>query len=411
MVATTRTNAKEAAGAGKAPDARWSVLLFGLLVLGLAVSGIPSPLYSVYQRAWHFSSLTVTVIFAVYALAALLALLVVGRLSDSIGRKPVLIAAELLLLAGFGVFLEAHNAGYLMVARALHGAAVGSIAAVAGAALLDLRPAHGARIGRLTGLALNTGMAVGVLGSALLGEFVAHPLVVPYLAAAAATGVALAGTIAMPEPLRRHNRKPLDVSIRPRVPAQIRSEFLFTSVTTVVTWAVLGLFLSLAPALTEEAAGSRSLLIGGTVPAVLLGAAAVAQLLTASASPLRLAIGGDLVLAAGLLLSLASMHTTWAIYLSTVVIGAGLGPAFSGSLRNLAAVIPAPERGQVMAAYYLVGYLSNAVPVVLAGLAASRMGLRDSYLGFGLGAVVICVLAAALGARLRTASAPGNPPR
>ena len=384
----------------RAPSTRWSVFLFGLLVLGLAVSGIPSPLYSVYQRAWHFSSLTVTVIFAVYALAALLALLVVGRLSDSIGRRPVLIAAELLLLAGFGVFLEAHNAGYLMVARALHGAAVGSIAAVAGAALLDLRPAHGARIGRLTGLALNMGMAVGVLGSALLGEFVAHPLVVPYLVAAAAAGAAVAGTIAMPEPLARQSRKPLNLSIRPRVPAQIRAEFLFTSVTTVVTWSVLGLFLSLAPALTEEAAGSRSLLIGGTVPAVLLGAAAAAQLLTASASPLRLAVGGDLVLAAGLLLSLASLHTVWAIYLSTVVIGAGLGPAFSGSLRNLAAVIPAAERGQVMAAYYLVGYLSNAVPVVLAGLVASRMGLRDSYLGFGLGAVVICVLAAALGARL-----------
>jgi MFS family permease len=384
------------------------VLLFALLTLGLAISGIPSPLYSEYQREWHFSSLTVTLIFAVYALAALLALLVVGRLSDSIGRKPVLIGAQLLLLGGFGVFLAADNQGYLLAARALHGAAVGSIAAVAGAALLDLRPQHGARIGRLTGLALNSGMAAGVLGSALLGEFVPHPLIVPYLVAAIGVGATLAGTITMPEPLAPANRKPLNLSIRPRVPAAIRAEFTFTSVTTVVTWAVLGLYLSLAPALTEQAAGSRSLLIGGTVPAVLLGAAALAQLATAGASPLHLAIGGDLLLGAGLLASLGAVtaHSAWAIYLSAVVIGAGLGPAFSGSLRHLSAVIPAAERGQVMSAYYLTGYLSNAVPVVLAGLAASRLGLKTSYLAFGLAAVIICALAAALGARLsRTAVA------
>ena len=51
----------------------------------LVISGLPSRLYGAYQREWVFSSLTPTMIFAVYALAALL---VVGRLSDSIGRKP-----------------------------------------------------------------------------------------------------------------------------------------------------------------------------------------------------------------------------------------------------------------------------------------------------------------------------------
>ena len=53
-------------------------------------------------------------------------------------------------------------------------------------------------------------------------------------------------------------------------------------------------------------------------------------------------------------------------------LGAGLGPAFNSSLRHLAAVIPAAERGQVMSAYYLTGYLSLAIPAVLAGLAATR---------------------------------------
>jgi MFS family permease len=96
------------AAAGAGADRRGSyLLLFALLALCLAISGIPSPLYDSYQREWGFSPLTLTVVFAIYALAALAALLVVGKLSDSIGRKPVLIAAQLMLLAGFGLFIDA----------------------------------------------------------------------------------------------------------------------------------------------------------------------------------------------------------------------------------------------------------------------------------------------------------------
>src|SRR5581483_9830597 len=153
---------------------------------------------------------TLTVVFAVYAIAALAALLVVGKLSDSIGRKPVLIVAQLMLLGGLVLFIEAKSAGWLMAARALHGAAIGSVAATAGAALLDIRPRHGTLIGRFTGIALTFGMTAGVLG----------------------------GTVAMPEPLTA--RKPLvlkQLEIRPRVPAEISDSFWFTAVSTAATWA------------------------------------------------------------------------------------------------------------------------------------------------------------------------------
>ena len=204
MTRTQVTSGRLSAPAGPFPQADHNsqVLLFVLLALCLAISGLPSPLYGTYQREWGFSSLTLTVIFAVYALAALAALLVVGRLSDSIGRKPVLLTAQIMLLAGLGLFVAARSAGWLMAARALHGAAIGSIAATAGASLLDLRPSHGAVIGRLTGVALTFGMTTGVLGSALLGQLAPDPLVTPYLVAAAAVLVTLSGTALMPEPLR-----------------------------------------------------------------------------------------------------------------------------------------------------------------------------------------------------------------
>jgi MFS family permease len=376
------------------------LLLFALLALCLAISGVPSPLYDSYQREWGFSPLTLTVVFGVYAVAALVALLVVGRLSDSIGRKPVLITAQVMLLAGMVLFIEAKSAGWLMAARALHGAAIGSVAATAGAALLDLRPSHGNVIGRFTGIVLTFGMTAGVLGGAILGQFVAHPHVTPYLVVGGAVLLTLGGTVAMPEPLT--TRAPLDLRIRPRVPAEIRASFWFTAVSTTATWSVLGLYLSLVPGLASQDAGSANLMVGGTIVAALIGTGAVIQLFSHRFSALRLAIGGDLVLGAGLVLSVAAAatHSTWAIYLTAVLMGIGLGPSFSGSLRHLSAVIPASQRGQVMSAYYLVGYLSLAIPAIVAGLAASHLGLTPTYVAFGAVVAVVCAAAAWLGHKI-----------
>jgi MFS family permease len=64
-----------------------------ILVLFLAASSAPSPLYVVHQKQWGFSSTTLTAVFSAYVLGLLASLLIVGGLSDHIGRRPVLAAA------------------------------------------------------------------------------------------------------------------------------------------------------------------------------------------------------------------------------------------------------------------------------------------------------------------------------
>ena len=174
---------------------RWAYpLLLVLSGVALGVSGLPAPLYGIYEANWHLSPLSTTIVFAVYALAALAAVLVSGRISDVVGRKPVLLGALVALLVGLGVFLVADNMAMLLLARTIHGAAVGSIVVAGAAALLDLRPDHGVRAGQLSGVSFNIGMTVAIIGSALLAQYAPHPLRTPYAVVAVVCLVVGVGT-------------------------------------------------------------------------------------------------------------------------------------------------------------------------------------------------------------------------
>ena len=127
-------------------------LLLVLSGVALGVSGLPAPLYGMYEEQWHLSPLSTTLVFAVYAIAALGAVLVAGKVSDVVGRKPVLLGALVAMIVGLGIFLIADGMAMLMLARVIHGAAVGSIVVAGAAALLDLRPDHGTRSGQLLSL-------------------------------------------------------------------------------------------------------------------------------------------------------------------------------------------------------------------------------------------------------------------
>lgn len=185
---------------------RWSfALLLSLLALALGVSGLPSPLYPLYQQQWHLSPVSVTVVFAVYAIGALGSALTVGPISDALGRKPVLISALVAILAGLGLFLIATTEWQLILARFLHGTAIGAITVVAGAALLDVRPRGGARNGMLSGVALNVGIAITVLGAASAAQWASNPLRIPFAIVGVVVVVMLAAVIVLIEP---HSEKP-----------------------------------------------------------------------------------------------------------------------------------------------------------------------------------------------------------
>jgi MFS family permease len=137
--------------------------LASITVTFLAASSAPTPLYATYQKEWGFSALTTTVVFGVYAVAFLTAMLIVGRLSEHIGRRPMLLAGMVGQFLALVVFIEAHSTTALLAARIVQGLATGAAMGAVGAGIIDIDKARGA-VANATAPGLGT--ASGVLLSA-----------------------------------------------------------------------------------------------------------------------------------------------------------------------------------------------------------------------------------------------------
>lgn len=390
-------------------DQRWAyplLLIFSGVALG--VSGLPAPLYGIYETAWHLTPLATTIIFAVYALAALAAVLVSGRISDVIGRKPVLVGALIAMLIGLGVFLVADNMALLLLARTIHGAAIGSIVVVSAAALLDLRPHRSVRSGQLSGVAFNIGMTVAIIGSAVLAQYAPHPLRTPYAVVAVICVLVGVGVLALRETHTTRAAGPINIS-KPAVAKEIRSDFWFAALGAMASWSVLGVLLSLYPSLAARQTHIDNLVFGGGVVAVTAFSAAMAQLAATRIPAHRAAIAGDIGMAITLMLTIPVLlsHSWPLVFVAAAMLGATFGLGFGGSLRHLSHVVPADQRGETMSAFYLLAYTAMAVPTLLAGWAATRWDLATVFPWFAAAVAAACLAAAAIGglSRRRTAGA------
>src|SRR5258708_26445243 len=144
-------------------------LLASITVSYLASSSAPTPLYPIYQGEWGFSTIAISFVFGIYAIAVLGALLVAGRLSDYVGRRPVLIVATAIQAATMFLFAFADGLSDLIAARVIQGAATGAGIAAVGAGMLDMDKARGAVA---NAVAPGAGTApAGMLG----GLIVPHP--------------------------------------------------------------------------------------------------------------------------------------------------------------------------------------------------------------------------------------------
>ena len=125
-------------GTSRATLRRSFVAVAYAMAIVLASSNLLTPLYATYQRIFHFSPLTLTLIFATYVVTLIPALLLFGPLADAIGRRPLLLAALFSTVVATLLLVLAPTTSWLFAARAFQGLGVGMLSGAGSATLIEL---------------------------------------------------------------------------------------------------------------------------------------------------------------------------------------------------------------------------------------------------------------------------------
>lgn len=374
-------------------------LLASLTVSLLAASAAPTPLYATYAREWGFTPVTTTIVWGVYAVAVLTALLTLGRLSDYLGRRPVLLAALALQVVSLLVFTTASGTGQLLAARVVQGLATGTALGAIGASLLDVDRERGAFA---NALAPGLGTGTGALASALLVRYLPAPTHLVYLALIGVIAVQAAGVALLPETVTPRRLALSVLAPDVRLPRSARAAVLASAPVLFATWAVGGLYGALGPALVRDLTRSESEVLGGLSLTTLAVSAAITVYLLRNAAARTVMLTGILALMAGVAITLAALSAGSAplFFAGTVVAGASFGSGFQGALRTVVPRAAPHERAGVLSLLFTVAYLGLGVPAVGAGLLVVHgAGLLGATRYYGLALIVLGALALALMSR------------
>jgi MFS family permease len=393
---------KRSVGAGRA---FWTVAV--TFAASMAFTTVPTPLYELYQRRDGFSSFVVTLIYAGYAVGVIVSLFLAGHISDWLGRRRVLVPAVLLEAVAAVLFLIWRSEAGLLVARFVSGVGVGALTATATAYLTELnqraRPAPGPGRADLVATAANIGgLGLGAFVAGVLAQYLHSPLTIPYVVFLVVLVVAAVALLALPETVDVPENKPRYRPQRISVDARHTARYAAITAAGFASFAIFGLFTSLAPSFIGGTLGHPARILAGGVVLLVFGAAALSQSVLAAASPARQVAIGLRAMAVSLpVLAVSVWFPDLTLFLiGGTIAGAGAGVLFRGSVSTIAGMADPQHRGEALAGLFLMAYAGLTVPVIGLGIAVQHFEPRTSLLGFAALILVLIVAVAGWLARL-----------
>jgi MFS family permease len=367
-----------------------------------AFSTAPSSLYGLYEQREHLSSLTITFVYAVYAVGIVVSLLLVGHVSDWYGRRPVLLPAIVVAIVAAVLFLLWRSLAGLLVARVLTGVAVGAVVATATAFVTDLDAGPSGvatrRAGIVGTIANIGGLACGPLIAGLLARYAPHGLTLPFQVFLAALVLAGIAVVLAPEGHPAAHPRPRYRPQHLSVPAQARRQFTAAIAGGFLCFAVFGLFAGLAGAFLAGPLDHPSTALCGLTIFLSFGTGVVVQITTTTWPAHRLITAGIVPSLIGLGLLVASAWTSppslVLFLIGGIVSGAGGGAIFRGSLTLVIAASDADDRAGPLATFFIAGYAGLSLPVLGLGLLLQHLSPRVTLVIFAV-AVGLGILAAA----------------
>ncbi len=361
------------------------------------IAALPSPLYPAYQHRFDFGGIVLTLVYAVYVLGNLVALLPLGRLPDQVGRRAVMLPA-----VGFGaiaalLFVFAGSVAWLFAARFVSGIATALAAIAATAWITELHPHDDKQASASVSSSANmVAFAGGALMAGLLAQFAEWPLQLTYVVYLGMLVAMAAVMLRVPETVREPVRQWERLSLRPRigVPRRIRAQFVPPAVTGFAIFALGGFYAALIPGLLRASLHLKGPAISGAILFELFGIAAVAILLSHRMRSRASMLAGLALLppALGLLVATQMLASMSLLLVGTALGGIAIALGYRGSLEVINDIAPAEQRAEVLASYIVCCYVGVALPVIGVGVLTAFMNALVADLAF---AIVIAILAVA----------------
>ncbi|MGE5268274.1 MAG: MFS transporter [Thiohalocapsa sp.] len=389
-------------------------ILFLIVFVDLVGFGLVIPLLPYYAARFSASPLQMTMLFATYSLVSMATAPFWGRLSDRVGRRPVLLASMGAAALAYGWLGIASRLWMVFAARAFAGACAGNIAA-AQAYIADVTPPEKRARGMgMIGAAFGLGFIIGpVIGGVVAGDNVATAdLMTPgFIAAGLSLCACLGVLLFLPESLQRRT-EPLgprrgrvaalrEALARPLLARLLLMFFLvilaFSGMETTFAWWAIAQF-----GWGPRAIGFVFFYVG--LLSALMQGGLIGRLAPRFGEE-RLLLCGLVLLAIGLLLlPFARGLPLLLTAMSALAFGMGLMQPSLNSLISRRA--GAAEQGEVMGVAQSVGSLSRVLGPLAAGALFTAFGRASPY--FWGAALVVAALS--IGWRLpRLLAAPAAP--
>lgn len=380
------------------------------LVISFATAAAPIPLFNIYRTEDGLSNAGISMAVVAYTVGTIAALLVLGRLSNHLGRRLTAITSLSLLLLGCLLLLNVHDIDTLLAGRLLVGVGTGLAGSSLTSYIVDAAPSRPEWLASVvSSQGPMLGVAVGAIASGALVQFGPWPRHLIYLVCVcflllSAALITISPETATPTPGAWRSLLP-----KVSVPARVRYFLPVAAAVFLTTWASGGFYQALMPALVEDQLHTRSPLILGLVFAAYM-----------TPSVLGAPIGGRFTSAvaqrAGMITFLAGMigistaiaaGTLLLFIIATMVAGTGQGIAISAATRGLLQGSTMAERAPIFSAIYLLCYSGAAFPSLISGQLSNVFSLQKIALGYG-GLAVVATLFTVLCARNPHADTTGN---
>jgi len=367
-------------------------------------STLLTPLYDLYRENYHLSVLDAGLLYAVYVIGNLVALLFLGRLADQVGRRPVVLASLIFAMASALLFALAHGTRQLFLARIVNGLAVGVGSGAATAWITDFTAVTQRARSASVMTAFNFGgLAMGSIVAGALVQFAPYPLRLSFVVYLAMLVVTTLSAARVPETIGNTRKTHIDLKPRIGVPAGKRLAFIAPATGGFAAMALVGFFAALGPTTMEHALHVTNRAVSGIVVAVLFIVAAFAIHVTSNTKPRTTMMLGHIAIPVGvaLLICAQRFESLWLMVASASVCGISSALGYRGGLAVVNALADADRRAEIASTYFVCCFLGNALPIVGVTALTQTLGAEQASEVFAivLSAIGLCALGIAATAR------------